>query len=116
MVASLDAQLEAVLLPAGFHVHSCGRLCTGLEPEPPGSLSVAWITVPGSAGHDEPRREVGVFGALRVDEHRWLVAVVTADERWFHGEYTDARLLRQRGGDPPEPLRSVLTAELIILQ
>ena len=41
--------------------------------------------------------------------------MVTADETWFHGEYTDARLLRQLPHEPPEPLRSLLTAELIVL-
>ena len=69
-----------------------------------------------SAGFPSPGvREVGVFGALRRDDHRWQVAVVTADETWFHGEYTDARLLRQLPHEPHEPLRSLLTAELIVL-
>jgi hypothetical protein len=79
-------------------------------------LSVAWVRADGTSGGDVGPREVGVFGALRADDRRWLVALVTADETWFHGEYTDARLLRQRRGDPPEPLWSVLTAELIVLQ
>jgi hypothetical protein len=115
-VASLEAQIVAVLLPSGFHLRVCGRLCTALQPSQPGTLSVAWVKADGTSAGDSGPREVGVFGAFRADYHRWQVAVVTADETWFHGEYTDARLLRQRRGDPPEPLRSVLTAELIVLQ
>jgi hypothetical protein len=78
-------------------------------------LSVAWVRADGTSGGDVGPREVAVFGAFRADDHRWLVALVTADETWFHGEYTDARLLRQRRGTPPEPLRTILAAELIVL-
>jgi hypothetical protein len=110
-VASIEAQVAAVLLPARFHLRTCGRLCTDLRPAPAGTLSVSpvWAGPPGGL------REVGVFGAVRRDDDRWLVALVTADETWFHGEYTDARVLRQHAGDPPEPLRTVLTAEIIVL-
>jgi hypothetical protein len=105
-----------VLLPRDFHLRACGRLCAGLRPLPEGTWSVAWVRADGTSGGEAQLREVGVFGAYRVDGHRWLVALVTADGTWFHAEYTDARLLRQRRGDPPEPLRTVLTAELIVLQ
>lgn len=129
-MASIETQITALLLPAGFRPRVCGRLCRALIPGPPGTLSVMWVRADGSVAgaataacppaQDEivggGRREVAVFGALRVDGHRWLVALVTADEGWFHGVYTDARLLRQLPGDAPEPLRTVLTAELIVLR
>ena len=108
-MASLDTQIEAVLLPAGYHLRTCGRLCTTLRPAPIGSLEIGWVTA-------ERLREVGAWGAFRDTDHRWLVALVTADDTWFHGEYTDARLLRQHRGDPPEPLRTVLSAELVVLR
>ena len=116
-MASLETQIRAVLLPARFHLQACGRLCTSLRPAPPGTWSVTWVDANGRTSLGDPGApEVGVFGAVRADDHQWLVALVTADETWFHGEYTDARLLRQRRGDPPEPLRRVLTAELIVLR
>jgi len=114
-MASLEAQITAVLLPREFHPRACGRLCVGLRPAPPGALTVSVVRSDGTSRAAGPR-EVGVFGALRHDDHRWLVALATADGTWFHGEYTDARLLRQRRGVAPEPLRSILTAELIVLQ
>ena len=116
-MASLETQIRAVLLPARFHLQACGRLCTSLRPAAPRTLTVAWVDADGRTSRGEAGvAEVGVFGAFRADDHRWLVALVTADETWFHGEYSDARLLRQRRGEPPEPLRSVLAAELIILR
>jgi len=114
-VASLPAQITALLLPKGFHRRACGGCCVRLRPAPPGTLTVTYLSADGPSGARSGAGEVGVFGALRADDHRWLVAVVTADETWFHGEYTDARVLRQHGGDAPEPLRTVLTAEIIVL-
>lgn len=115
-MASLPAQITALLLPKGFHRRACGQLCVGLRPAPPGTLTVAYVSADGTSPGHPGTREVGVFGALRADGHRWLVALVTADDTWFHGEYTDARVLRQYAGDPPEPLRTVLTAEIIVLE
>jgi hypothetical protein len=109
-VTSLETQIEAVFLPAGFHARTCGRLCLPLRPAPLGSLVVSWVRT------DRSPREIGVFGAFRDSAHRWLVALVTADRTWFHGEYTDARLLRQFPGPPAQPLQTVLTAELIVLR
>ncbi|HVM64304.1 MAG TPA: hypothetical protein VMU14_05530 [Acidimicrobiales bacterium] len=114
-MASLEAQLTAVLLPSRFHARTCGRLCVRLRPAPVGSLTVSVVRADGTCGW-AGQREVGVFGAVRDRCDRWLVALATADGTWFHGEYTDARVLRQRRGDAPEPLRSILTAELIVLQ
>ncbi len=121
-MASLETQIAAILLPRDFGLRACGRLCRGLGPAPPGTLTVSWVRADGSAADPGTGpagaaglREVGVFGALRDGEHRWLVALATADDRWFHGEYTDTRLLRQRSGPAPEPLRTVLSAELIVL-
>lgn len=116
-MASLDTRIMAVVLPAGFHRLACGRLCRTLPPAPAGAFSVTRVAPDGSpapvAAH-AGRRAIGVFGALR-DHRRWLVGLVTADGTWFHGEYTDVRLLRQLPGEPAEPLRCVLTAELIVL-
>ena len=114
-MASLEAQIAAVLLPTDFHVRTCGQFCARLRPEPVGTLSVSLVRSDGTCRAGGPPT-VGAFGALRHDDHRWLVALATADETWFHGEYSDGRVLRQRRGAPPEPLRSVITAELIVLQ
>ena len=123
VVASLETQITAVLLPADFHRRVCGRLCRWLPVAAPGAVCMLWLRADGSAvdvgetaGFDGAGpREVGVFGARRVDGHRWQVAVATADGTWFHGEYSDARLFRQRSGETPEPLRSLLSAELTLL-
>jgi hypothetical protein len=122
-VASLETQITAVLLPADFHRRVCGRLCRWLPEAAPGTVYVLWLRADGSAvdagetagSEGTGPREVGVFGARRLDGHRWQVAVVTADGTWFHGEYTDARLLRQRSDEAPEPLRSLLSGELALL-
>jgi hypothetical protein len=114
-VASIEAQLTAVLLPGEFHLRACGRFCIGLRPAPVGSLTVSLVGADGGCA-SAAAREVGAFGAYRRDNEHWLVALATADGTWFHGEYHDTRVLRQRRGTPPEPLRSVLTAELIVLQ
>ena len=122
VVASLETQITAVLLPADFHRRVCARLCRWLPAASPGTRCLLWLRADGSAvdaGETTEEgtgpREVGVFGARRLDGHRWQVAVVTADGTWFHGEYSDARLFRQRSGETPEPLRSLLSAELTIL-
>jgi hypothetical protein len=122
-VASFETQITAVLLPADYHRRVCGRLCRWLPAASPGTVCVLWLREDGSAldaGETITKegagpRQVGVFGARRLDGHRWQVAVLTADGTWFHGEYTDARLLRQRPGEAPEPLRRILTAELVVL-
>ena len=121
-MASLETQITAVLLPADFHRRVCGRLCRWLPAASPGTLCLLWLRADGSAvdageatEEGAGPREVGVFGARRLDGHRWQVAVATADGTWFHGEYSDARLFRQRAGEAPEPLRRLLTAELIVL-
>ena len=113
-MTSLDARIDAVFLPAEFHRRACGDLCRRLRPAPTGTLVVKVICAEASAT-DSGAPRVGVFGALRQDDGRWLVAVATADGRWFHGEYTDKRLLRQHRGAAPEPLACVLAAELIVL-
>ena len=123
VVASLETQITAVLLPADFHRRVCSRLCRWLPAAAPGTVCVLWLRADGSAVdvgdtaglEGAGPREVGAFGARRLDGHRWQVAVVTADGTWFHGEYSDARLFRQRSGETPEPLRSLLSAELTIL-
>ncbi len=115
-MASLEAQVAAVLLPTDFRLQACGQLCRELHPAPPGTLVVWYVKADGMRGDGTGPREVGVFGALRHDDRGWTVAVATADETWFHGDYSDVRVLRQLRGDPAEPLRSVLTAELIVLQ
>ena len=123
VVASLETQITAVLLPADFHRRVCSRLCRWLPAAAPGTVCVLWLRADGSAVdvgdtaglEGAGPREVGAFGARRLDGHRWQVAVVTADGTWFHGEYTDARLLRQRPDEAPEPLRSLHGAEHTML-